>query len=130
MNASVSQKKSKKVGKVSNGVVHIGTTFNNIIITVSDIFGNALVSGSAGKFGFKGAKKSTPFAAQVVGEGVAKEARDTFGLKTIVVLIKGPGPGRESAIRALAVNGLIVTMIKDITSLPHNGCRRPKKRRV
>lgn len=124
------RKRKKNVSKVPNGVAYVGTTFNNIIVTIADVFGNVLVASSAGGKGFKGAKKSTPFAAQVVAEAVAKEAQDLFSLKTIAVVVKGPGAGRESAIRALGSSGLIVTVIKDVTPLPHNGCRMPKRRRV
>ena len=126
---SISRKK-KNVTKIPNGIAYIGTTFNNIIITITDMFGNSLVASSAGARGFKGAKKSTPFAAQVVADSVAKEAQNLFSLKTIAIVIKGPGSGRESAIRALSSSGLIVTVIKDVTPLPHNGCRMPKQRRV
>ncbi|MBL0725705.1 MAG: 30S ribosomal protein S11 [Alphaproteobacteria bacterium] len=124
------RRKKKNVSKVPNGVVYIGTTFNNIIITVTDMFGNALVSSSAGGRGFKGAKKSTPFAAQIVADSVAREAQELFSLKTIAIIVRGPGAGRESAIRALGSSGLIVTVIKDVTPLPHNGCRMPRRRRV
>ncbi|MFZ8864916.1 MAG: 30S ribosomal protein S11 [Rickettsiales bacterium] len=125
------QKKVKKKDKknISVGIVHIFASFNNTIITFSDLQGNSLAWSSAGKCGFKGARKSTPFAAQVAAEMVGKEALD-FGIKTIGVEIKGPGAGRESALRALQSLGYVLTYIKDVTPVPHNGCRPPKKRRV
>jgi small subunit ribosomal protein S11 len=124
------KQKAKRLAKVSNGVVHICTNFNNVIITITDVYGNAIVACSSGQKGFRGAKKSTPFAAQVVSETAAKKAQDMYSLKTVSVVIKGPGAGRESAVRALVASGLIVTSIKDITPLPHNGCRARKRRRV
>jgi small subunit ribosomal protein S11 len=125
------QKKVKKKDKknISVGIVHIFASFNNTIITFSDLQGNSLAWSSAGKCGFKGARKSTPFAAQVAAEMAGKEALD-FGIKTIGVEIKGPGAGRESALRALQSLGYVLTYIKDVTPVPHNGCRPPKKRRV
>ena len=125
------QKKVKKKDKknISVGIVHIFASFNNTIITFADLQGNTLSWASAGKCGFKGARKSTPFAAQVAAETAGKEALD-FGLKTIGVEIKGPGAGRESSLRALQSLGYVVTYIKDVTPVPHNGCRPPKKRRV
>jgi small subunit ribosomal protein S11 len=125
------QKKIKKKEKknISVGIVHISASFNNTIITFADLQGNSLAWSSAGKCGFKGARKSTPFAAQVAAEMVGKEALE-FGIKTIGVEIKGPGAGRESALRALQSLGYVVTYIKDVTPVPHNGCRPPKKRRV
>ncbi|MBT5827701.1 MAG: 30S ribosomal protein S11 [Alphaproteobacteria bacterium] len=125
------QKKIKKKEKknISVGIVHIFASFNNTIITFADLQGNTLSWASAGKCGFKGARKSTPFAAQVAAETAGKEASD-FGLKTIGVEVKGPGAGRESALRALQSLGYVVTYIKDVTPVPHNGCRPPKKRRV
>jgi len=122
-----SKKKDKK--NISVGVVHIHASFNNTIITFSDVQGNALTWASAGKCGFKGARKSTPFAAQIAAESAGKEALE-YGLKTIGVEIKGPGAGRESALRALQSLGYMVTYIKDVTPIPHNGCRPPKRRRV
>ena len=122
-----SKKKDKK--NISVGVVHIHASFNNTIITFSDVQGNALTWASAGKCGFKGARKSTPFAAQIAAESAGKEALE-YGLKTIGVEIRGPGAGRESALRALQSLGYMVTYIKDVTPIPHNGCRPPKRRRV
>ena len=120
-------KKSKK--NVSTGVVHIASTFNNTMITITDVSGNVLAWSSAGARGFKGSRKSTPFAAQVAaGDAVAKAME--HGLKTVSVMVKGPGAGRESALRAIAAAGLKVTLIRDVTPIPHNGCRPPKRRRV
>lgn len=123
-------KKSQKNYKVPTGVVHINAGFNNILIVVTDALGNVLVSSSAGKQKFKGAKKSTPYAAQQVSEYVSDKAKALFDMKTVSVVIKGPGAGRESAIRGLYSKGLILTSIKDVTPLPHNGCRPRKRRRV
>jgi len=123
-------KPKKKVKKsVNTGLVHIQSTFNNTIVTVTDMNGNVIAWSSAGAKGFKGSKKSTPFAAQVAAEDAAKKAMDQ-GVKSVGVLIKGPGAGRESAIRAIQAAGLKITMIKDVTPIPHNGCRPPKRRRV
>jgi len=120
----------KKVGRVdANGVVHIKATFNNTIVTLADVNGRTISWGSAGKVGFKGSKKSTPFAAQLAAQASAKEAIEQ-GLKKIEVWVKGPGSGREAAIRSLQAAGLEITAIKDVTPIPHNGCRPPKKRRV
>src|SRR6478609_1949271 len=121
------KKKSKK--NVLNGVVHIQSTFNNTIITITDVSGNVISWSSAGARGFKGSRKSTPFAAQVAAGDAAAKAME-HGLKNVSVLVKGPGAGRESALRALAAAGLKVTLIRDITPIPHNGCRPPKRRRV
>ena len=121
------KKKSRKVE--SNGVVHIKATFNNTIITITDSTGNAISWGSAGKVGFKGSKKSTPFAAQLAASLAAKEAIG-MGLKKVEIEVKGPGSGREAAIRSLAAAGLEISVIKDVTPIPHNGCRPPKRRRV
>jgi small subunit ribosomal protein S11 len=121
-------KRSKKVVE-AEGVAHIKATFNNTIITIADNQGNVVVWASAGKAGFKGSKKSTPFAATVAGEQVGREAVG-MGVKRIDVLVQGPGSGRESAIQALAAAGLQIKSIQDVTPLPHNGCRPPKKRRV
>lgn len=121
-------KRSKKVVE-SEAVAHISATFNNVLITITDLKGNALVWGTAGKAGFKGSKKSTPFAATVAAENVGREAYN-LGVRRVNVLVQGPGSGRESAIQALASAGLRVTSIKDVTPIPHNGCRPPKKRRV
>ena len=120
-------KRSK--GNILNGVTHIKSTFNNTIVTISDVKGDTIAWSSAGANGFKGAKKGTPFAAQMAAEKVGKEAFD-FGIKQVEVLVSGPGAGRESAIRALQTSGLEITLIRDITPVPHNGCRSPKKRRV
>ena len=122
-------KKRRERRAVENGAVHIRATFNNTIITITDAEGNAISWASAGELGFKGSRKSTPFAAQSAAETAAKIAADQ-GLKTVEVFVKGPGSGREAAIRALQTAGLEVTMIKDVTPIPHNGCRPPKRRRV
>lgn len=114
---------------VESGVAHIHSTFNNTIVMITDVSGNALAWSSAGALGFKGSKKSTPFAAQMASEAAAKAAQE-HGMKTVSVSVKGPGPGRESAIRALAAAGLDVTAISDVTPVPHNGARPPKRRRV
>jgi small subunit ribosomal protein S11 len=113
----------------SEGVAHISATFNNLLITITDMKGNTLVWGSAGKAGFKGSKKSTPFAATVAAENCGREAMN-LGVRRVHVRVQGPGSGRESAIQALASVGLKVMSIKDVTPIPHNGCRPPKKRRV
>ena len=123
----VKRRREKK--NIEKGAVHIQATFNNTIVTVSDAFGNTISWASAGELGFKGSRKSTPFAAQSASETAAKAAME-HGLKTVEVFIKGPGAGRESAIRALETVGLQITMIKDVTPIPHNGCRPPKRRRV
>jgi len=120
----------KKVRKnILNGVVHIQSTFNNTIVTVTDPAGNVIAWSSAGQNGFKGSRKSTPFAAQLASETAAKKAME-HGLKNVEVYVKGPGPGRESAIKALQAAGLTISLIKDITPVPHNGCKPPKRRRV
>ena len=121
--------KKKKIRQVTRGVVHIAASFNNTIVTVTDPKGNTICWSSAGAAGFKGSKKSTPFAAQVASEQAAKKALE-FGMKEVEVFIKGPGAGRESAIRALQTVGLQVSAIHDVTPIPHNGCRPPKRRRV
>jgi small subunit ribosomal protein S11 len=121
-------RRTKKVVE-AEGVAHISATFNNVLITISDLQGNALTWGSAGKAGFKGSKKSTPFAATVASEQCAREAVN-MGVKRVHVRVQGPGSGRESAIQALASAGLKVMSIRDVTPIPHNGCRPPKKRRV
>ena len=123
-----SGKKREKLN-VPVGLVHIQATFNNTIITFTDTRGNTVSWGSAGSSGFKGSRKSTPFAAQMAAETAAKAAME-FGLKTVEVYVKGPGSGREAAIRSLQSAGLEVNMIKDVTPIPHNGCRPPKRRRV
>ena len=114
---------------VERGQAHINSTFNNTMVTLTDMQGNAISWASAGQLGFRGIRKSTPFAAQEAAETAAKKAIDQ-GLKTVEVYVKGPGSGRESAIRSLQAAGLEVTMIKDVTPIPHNGCRPPKRRRV
>ena len=114
---------------IEKGAVHIQSTFNNTIVTITDVQGNAISWASAGELGFRGSRKSTQFAAQSVAETAAKAAMD-HGLKTVEVFVKGPGAGREAAIRALQTVGLEVTLIKDVTPIPHNGCRPPKRRRV
>ena len=114
---------------IERGAAHIKSTFNNTIVTITDVEGNAISWASAGGLGFRGSKKSTPFAAQMAAETAAKAAME-HGLKTVEVYVKGPGAGREAAIRALQAAGLEVTMIKDVTPIPHNGCRPPKRRRV
>ena len=129
-------KTAKKVVKrrrdrknIEKGVAHIRSTFNNTIITITDTKGNAVSWASAGEMGFKGSRKSTPYAAQMAADHAAKLAAD-HGMKSVEVYVKGPGSGRESAIRALSTQGLEITMIKDVTPIPHNGCRPPKRRRV
>ena len=121
------KKKSKK--NIAVGVVHVYSTFNNTIVTISDLQGGVISWWSSGASGFKGSRKSTPYAAQVTAEVAAKKAQE-HGLKTVSVEVKGPGSGRESALRALQSVGLNVTSIKDVTPIPHNGCRPPKRRRV
>ena len=126
--------KKKKGGKrvkknIPAGIVHIQSTFNNPIVTVTDPAGNTVSWSSAGVKGFKGSRKSTPFAAQLVAEDAARKAME-HGMRTVGVFVKGPGSGRESALRAIQNAGLRVTMIKDVTPIPHNGCRAPKRRRV
>lgn len=122
------RKKSEKKN-VSNGIAHIQATFNNTIITITDVAGNVISWCTSGSKGFRGSRKSTPFAAQMAAEDAAKKAQE-HGLRSIEVWVKGPGSGRESALRALQSVGLTITMIKDVTPIPHNGCRPPKRRRV
>ena len=122
--ATVRRRREKK--NIERGAVHIQSTFNNTIVTVTDVQGNALSQSSSGALGFRGSRKSTPFAAQTAADVAAME----HGLKSVEVFVKGPGSGREAAIRALQAAGLEVTMIKDVTPIPHNGCRPPKRRRV
>ncbi len=122
-----SKKRDRKVG--TNGVAHLRASFNNTIITITDMDGNVISWASAGKVGFKGSRKSTPFAAQVAAENSAREAVN-MGLKRVEVWVKGPGAGREAAIRSLQAAGLEISAIKDVTPIPHNGCRPPKRRRV
>ena len=121
--------KKKVVRNVSKGIAHILATFNNTIITITDMGGNVLCWTSTGTVGFSGSKKSTPFAAGKAAESAAKKAKD-FGVKELEVLVKGPGSGRESAIRSLQAVGMTIRAIKDVTPIPHNGCRAPKRRRV
>lgn len=123
------RQKAKEKRQVLQGVVHIQSTFNNTIISITDQKGEVLSWASAGSVGFKGTKKGTPFAAQMASENAARKASE-HGLKRVDVMVKGPGSGRETAIRALSNVGLEVTMIKDVTPIPHNGCRPPKRRRV
>jgi small subunit ribosomal protein S11 len=120
-------KKTKK--NIPNGVAHIQSTFNNTIVTISDARGEVISWASAGSSGFKGAKKGTPFAAQTAADGAAKRAMEQ-GMRQIEVMVSGPGAGRETAIRALQGSGLEITLIRDVTPIPHNGCRPPKRRRV
>jgi small subunit ribosomal protein S11 len=120
-------KKGKKAPR--NGVVHIQCTFNNTLVTITDPKGNVIAWSSAGSMSFKGSRKSTPFAAQVAAEAAGKKAVDA-GMKAVEVYVKGPGSGREAAIRAIQTSGLQISMIKDVTPIPHNGCRPPKRRRV
>ncbi|MFZ3590827.1 30S ribosomal protein S11 [Bacillus sp. DJP31] len=128
--ARKTQTRKRRVKKnVETGIAHIRSTFNNTIVTITDSHGNALSWSSAGSLGFKGSRKSTPFASQMAAEAAAKVAME-HGLKTLEVTVKGPGAGREAAIRALQAAGLEVTAIKDVTPVPHNGCRPPKRRRV
>src|SRR5450631_3189323 len=125
--ATRARKKERK--NVSSGMVHVNASFNNTMITITDVQGNTIVWASAGKMGFKGSRKSTPYAAQLAGEQVGKAAIE-HGMRTVEVEVTGPGSGRESALRALQSVGLQVTSIRDITPIPHNGCRPPKRRRV
>ena len=120
----------KRTGKVeANGIAHVKATFNNTIVTITDSSGKTISWGSAGKVGFKGSKKSTPFAAQLAASAAAREAMD-MGLRKVEIWVKGPGSGREAAIRSLSAAGLEIAVIKDVTPIPHNGCRPPKRRRV
>lgn len=127
----MAQAKGKKRVKknVQSGIAHIRATFNNTMISISDVSGNTISWSSAGTRGFKGSRKSTPFAAQIAAEDAAHKAMD-HGMRQISVYVKGPGAGREAALRALASSGMKITMIRDVTPVPHNGCRPPKKRRV
>jgi len=123
------QGKKKEKKNIPNGVVHIQSTFNNTIITITDPVGNVVAWSSSGAQGFKGSRKSTPFAAQLSAEDAAKKAMD-HGMRSVEVYVKGPGAGRESALRSLQAKGFNIVMIKDVTPIPHNGCRPPKRRRV
>jgi small subunit ribosomal protein S11 len=131
VDAGVEAKRAKKKNRKSilNGVVHIQSTFNNTVITFTDVSGNVISWSSAGARGFKGSRKSTPFAAQVAAGDAAAKAME-HGLKNVQVLVKGPGSGRESALRAIAAAGIKISLIRDVTPIPHNGCRMPKRRRV
>jgi small subunit ribosomal protein S11 len=127
--ARKTRRKKRERKNIERGQAHIQSTFNNTIITITDMAGNAISWSSAGNCGFKGSRKSTPFAAQMAGEIAAKAAME-HGLKTVEVYVKGPGSGREAAIRSLQAAGLEINAIKDVTPIPHNGCRPPKRRRV
>ena len=122
-----SKKKVKK--NIANGIAHIQSTFNNTIVTITDLNGNVVSWSSAGTRGFKGSRKSTPFAAQLAAESAARKAQD-HGMNSVAIFVKGPGAGRESALRAFQIAGMKVTLIRDVTPIPHNGCRPPKRRRV
>ena len=123
-------KRRRERKNIEKGAAHIRASFNNTMVTITDLEGNALSWASSGGLGFRGSRKSTPFAAQTAAETAAKAAIDACGLKSVEVFVKGPGQGREAAIRALQTAGLEVVMIKDVTPIPHNGCRPPKRRRV
>ncbi|MBI5648702.1 MAG: 30S ribosomal protein S11 [Ignavibacteriae bacterium] len=123
------RKTKKKIQVDTTGRVYIKATFNNVLVTLTDVYGNTISWSSAGKQGFKGSRKNTPFAAQVSAEAAAKEAYD-LGLRKVEVFVKGPGSGREAAIRSLQTSGLEIMAIRDVTPIPHNGCRPPKRRRV
>jgi len=122
-------RKRREKKNIEKGAAHIQSTFNNTIVTIADVQGNVISWATSGEMGFRGSKKSTPFAAQTAAETAAKAAME-HGLKTVEVFVKGPGQGREAAIRALQAAGLEITLIKDVTPIPHNGCRPPKRRRV
>ncbi len=127
--SSESKKKRKNKKNILNGIVHIRSTFNNTLITITDVSGNVISWSSSGARGFKGSRKSTPFAAQVAAGDAAAKAME-HGLKNVQVLVTGPGSGRESALRAIAAAGIKISLIRDVTPIPHNGCRQPKRRRV
>jgi small subunit ribosomal protein S11 len=129
--AAEGEKKAKKKAKknILNGIVHIQSTFNNTLITITDVSGNVISWSTAGARGFKGSRKSTPFAAQVAAGDAAAKAME-HGLKNVQVLVTGPGAGRESALRAISAAGIKISLIRDVTPIPHNGCRQPKRRRV
>src|SRR3954465_978913 len=127
--AAAKKRKGKTKKNILNGIVHVQSTFNNTIITITDVSGNVISWSSAGARGFKGSRKSTPFAAQVAAGDAAAKAME-HGLKNVTVLVRGPGAGRESALRALASAGLKISLIRDVTPIPHNGCRQAKRRRV
>ena len=128
-NKRVTVRKRRERKNIEKGAAHIRSSYNNTIVTITDTMGNALSWASAGELGYRGSRKSTPFAAQRAAETAAKAAME-HGLETVEVFVRGPGPGREAAIRALQVAGLDITLIKDVTPIPHNGCRPPKRRRV
>ena len=121
--------KRKERKNITNGIAHVNSTFNNTIITIADVQGNTISWSTAGAMGFKGSRKSTPYAAQIASEDAGKKAME-HGIKTLEVEVKGPGSGRESALRALMALGITITSIRDVTPIPHNGCRAPKRRRV
>ena len=123
------QRAKKEKKNVPTGIIHIHSTFNNTIVTITDNDGNVIASSSAGRQGFKGSRKSTPFAAQLAAQGALKQAME-HGMRTAEVRVKGPGVGREAALRALQMEGFTVNLIRDVTPIPHNGCRPPKRRRV
>ena len=129
MKKKVVSRKRKEIKKFDKGQVHIQSTFNNTIVTVTDMGGNAIAQSSAGALGYKGSRKGTPYAAQMAAEAALKVAKD-HGLKTVEVYVKGPGAGRESAIRAISACELEITLISDVSPIPHNGCRPPTRRRV
>jgi small subunit ribosomal protein S11 len=123
------QTKKKVKKNIQTGVAHISSTFNNTVVTITDVSGNVISWSSAGACGFKGSRKSTPFAAQLAAENAARKAQD-HGMRNVSVFVKGPGAGRESALRALQSTGFKISLIRDVTPIPHNGCRPPKRRRV
>jgi small subunit ribosomal protein S11 len=127
--AGVAKVRRKEKKNITSGVVHVNSTFNNTMVTITDAQGNTISWSSAGAHGFKGSRKSTPYAAQIAAEDAARKAAE-HGMKTVEVMVKGPGSGRESALRALQAAGFVVTAIKDVTAIPHNGCRPRKRRRV
>ena len=127
--AASARPRRKERKNISSGVAHVAATFNNTVITITDAQGNAIAWSSSGMQGFKGSRKSTPFAAQMAAEGAGRKAME-HGMRTIEILVRGPGSGRESALRALQAVGLAVTSIRDVTPIPHNGCRPPKRRRM
>ena len=127
--AGVAKVRRKEKKNITSGVVHVNSTFNNTMVTITDAQGNTISWSSAGAHGFKGSRKSTPYAAQIAAEDAARKAAE-HGMKTVEVMVKGPGSGRESALRALQAAGFVVTAIKDVTAIPHNGCRPRKCRRV
>ena len=129
MKKSVGRTKKKVKKNIQSGIVHIRSTFNNTIITITDVAGNAIAWATAGEAGFRGSRKSTPFAAQEAARMAVQRAQD-HGIKSVQVYVRGPGSGREAALRAVAATGLKVTLIRDVTPIPHNGCRPPKRRRV